>query len=585
MKISNIKILYKILACFVLLGTVVVGVIWFATSKMKAIDNVYSEIIANDVLALQASSRFQGYIYNFNGLIWRLVAEDNYPTKKKIIDDIEANRKAMSANFILIKKHAPKFEPNIEQTVQVYEKIHTADYLPIAKAIIALDIDETLRLSKAIQPKLSELHNRAKEIINELEKNMQVASDAATAETNRTIAIAIASPSIALALVLALAFALVRFGIGTPLAGVVAELKKLAAGDFNVSLPWAGRKDEIGQIAAAAEMVAERVGATISNIKMSARDVASASVEISTSTTDLSQRTEAQAASLEETSASMDEMTSTVKKNAENAQEANKLVNNTREAADRGGKVVAKAVEAMAKIEGSSHKISDIIVVIDEIARQTNLLALNAAVEAARAGEAGRGFAVVASEVRNLAQRSSQAAKDIKELITSSSGQVKDGVDLVSKAGAALIEIVESIKKVTADVTDIANASMEQSSGIEQIKKVLMQMDEVTQQNTALVEENAATAKTLEQQAKVMDERVAFFRLRVAGRADSLQTANSSNRQHSAAAQSHAPKQPVTAASRPLPPTMQKQAGAGRTRSMPSALATAVKQDPEWKEL
>jgi methyl-accepting chemotaxis protein len=209
----------------------------------------------------------------------------------------------------------------------------------------------------------------------------------------------------------------------------------------------------------------------------------------------------------------MEEISATVKKNAENAHEANQSAITTRDLADRGGQVAAKAVEAMAKIEDSSRKISDIIGVIDEIARQTNLLALNAAVEAARAGEAGRGFAVVASEVRSLAQRSSQAAKDIKDLITNSSGQVKEGVDLVNKAGASLHEIVESIKKVSALVADIANAGAEQASGIEQVNKALTQMDDVTQQNSALVEENAATAKTLEHQAKAMDERVSFFRL------------------------------------------------------------------------
>jgi methyl-accepting chemotaxis protein len=167
----------------------------------------------------------------------------------------------------------------------------------------------------------------------------------------------------------------------------------------------------------------------------------------------------------------------------------------------------------MARIEESSRKISDIISVIDEIARQTNLLALNAAVEAARAGEAGRGFAVVASEVRSLAQRSSQAAKDIKDLITNSSGQVQEGVELVNQAGTALTEIVDSIKKVAGIVSDIAAASAEQATGLEQVNKALAQMDEVTQQNSALVEENAATAKTLEQQSQAMDERVSFFHL------------------------------------------------------------------------
>jgi methyl-accepting chemotaxis protein len=257
----------------------------------------------------------------------------------------------------------------------------------------------------------------------------------------------------------------------------------------------------------------ERLSGTISAIAMSTREVADAAAEISSSTTDLSQRTEEQAASLEQTSASLEQMSATAKKNAESALQANQLTSGTREVADRGGQVVAAAVNAMARIEESSRKISDIIGVIDEIARQTNLLALNAAVEAARAGDAGRGFAVVASEVRSLAQRASQAAKDIKDLITNSSGQVQEGVGLVNQAGTSLTEILASIKQVADIVSQIASASQEQLTGIDQINKALTQMDEVTQQNSALVEENAASAKALEHQAKVMDERVAFFRV------------------------------------------------------------------------
>jgi methyl-accepting chemotaxis protein len=262
-----------------------------------------------------------------------------------------------------------------------------------------------------------------------------------------------------------------------------------------------------------ANITAERIAATITEIKSSSREVTNASAEISTSTTDLSQRTEEQAASLEQTSASMSQMSLTVKKNTENAQHADQCAAKAREVADRGRAVVAHAVKSMAQIEGSALKISDIIGVIDEIARQTNLLALNAAVEAARAGEAGRGFAVVASEVRSLAQRSSQAAKDINELISGSNGQVKEGVDLVNQADASLAEILESIKAVAEVVSDIAAASVEQAAGIEQINKALLQMDEATQQNSALVEENAATAKTLENQAEAMDQRVSFFRI------------------------------------------------------------------------
>jgi methyl-accepting chemotaxis protein len=262
-----------------------------------------------------------------------------------------------------------------------------------------------------------------------------------------------------------------------------------------------------------ANTTAETLSKTMSDIRTAVDEVTNAAAEISTSTTNLSQRTEEQAASLEQTTASMEQMSVTVKQNAGSAQQASQLAASAREMADRGSAVVTSTVEAMSRIENSSSKITDIIGVIDEIARQINLLALNAAVEAARAGEAGRGFAVVASEVRSLAQRSSQAAKDIKDLISNSSIQVKDGADLVKRTGESLNEIVESVRKVADIITDIATASVEQSTGIDQINKALTQMDEMTQQNSALVEENAAAAKTLEQQSETMTQRVAFFDL------------------------------------------------------------------------
>ena len=289
-------------------------------------------------------------------------------------------------------------------------------------------------------------------------------------------------------------------------------LQKLADGDLTFRLPdqfppdYRQIKDDFnGAIARLQETIRSLVGST--------REVASAAAEISTSTTDLSQRTEEQASSLERTSAAMEEISSTVRANASNAKQASEFAVATRDVADRGGAVVSEAVNAMARIEESSSKIADIIGVIDEIARQTNLLALNAAVEAARAGDAGRGFAVVATEVRSLAQRSSQAAKDIKELISRSTDQVKGGVDLVNRAGSSLTEIVESIKKVTNIVAEISTASAEQATGLDEITKSLTQMDEATQQNSALVEENAATAKTLEQQSRAMDDQVGLFRV------------------------------------------------------------------------
>jgi methyl-accepting chemotaxis protein len=289
-------------------------------------------------------------------------------------------------------------------------------------------------------------------------------------------------------------------------------LGKVASGDLTVQLKD-GFTDAYLQLRDDFNATVTQLRDTMRVIASSTRDVASTASEIATSTADLSQRTEEQAASLEETSASMEEISATVRKNAENAQQANQFAIETQGVADRGSAVVSQAVGAMARIEESSNQISDIIGVIDEIARQTNLLALNAAVEAARAGEAGRGFAVVASEVRSLAQRSSQAAKDIKDLIGSSSVQVREGVELVNRAGGALEEIVASIRQVADIVSDIAAASSEQSSGIGQVNIALTQMDEVTQQNSALVEQNASAAKSLEEQSQAMNESVSKFRV------------------------------------------------------------------------
>jgi methyl-accepting chemotaxis protein len=226
----------------------------------------------------------------------------------------------------------------------------------------------------------------------------------------------------------------------------------------------------------------------------------------------LSQRTEEQAATLEQTSASLEEISTVVGRNAENAQQASASAGNARAIADRNGQVVAKAVEAMARIEDSSRRIADIIGVIDEIAFQTNLLALNAAVEAARAGEQGRGFAVVASEVRNLAQRSAGAAKEIKTLINESMEKVKVGAALVNDSGQAIAQIMDSAKRVTDIVSEIASANDEQASGIEQVNRAVAGMENTTQQNAALVEEAAAAGKAMDSQTQHLVLQVGFFK-------------------------------------------------------------------------
>ncbi|GAO35164.1 chemotaxis protein [Sulfuricella sp. T08] len=297
---------------------------------------------------------------------------------------------------------------------------------------------------------------------------------------------------------------------------VVRMLGALARGDLTekITNEYHG---SFGQLKDDSNATVEKLKEIVGQIKEAVESINTGAKEIAQGNQDLSQRTEEQASSLEETASSMEELTSTVKQNAENAKQANQLAIGASDVAGKGGAVVGQVVDTMASINESSRKIVDIISVIDGIAFQTNILALNAAVEAARAGEQGRGFAVVAAEVRNLAQRSAAAAKEIKTLIGDSVDKVENGSKLVQQAGSTMEEIVTSIKRVTDIMAEITAASVEQSSGIEQVNMAITQMDEVTQQNAALVEEAAAAAESLEEQAQNLSQSVSVFKLDTSG--------------------------------------------------------------------
>ncbi|GAB3093806.1 methyl-accepting chemotaxis protein [Lysobacter terrae] len=290
-------------------------------------------------------------------------------------------------------------------------------------------------------------------------------------------------------------------------------LSALAAGDLSQRIDTAlpGR---FGQLAGDANRTVAQLTGIVERIRTGSDAISTAAGEIASGNNDLSQRTEQQAASLEETASSMEELTSTVKQNADNARQASQLASGAADVARQGGAVVGQVVTTMTAIRESSHKVADIIGVIDGIAFQTNILALNAAVEAARAGEQGRGFAVVAAEVRSLAQRSAGAAKEIKQLITDSVNQIGEGSALAERAGQTMHQVVTGVQRMTDIIADISAASQEQSAGIEQINHAITQMDEGTQQNAALVEEASAAARSLEQQATQLVATVAAFSLR-----------------------------------------------------------------------
>jgi methyl-accepting chemotaxis protein len=302
--------------------------------------------------------------------------------------------------------------------------------------------------------------------------------------------------------------------VATPMHDAMMAMTALAGNDL--TKPMTGNyQGEFGQMKASCNGGLIQLTQTLVMVREAVEAVSSGAEQITKGNEDLAQRTSEQASALEETSASMEEMTSTVKQNADNAKQANQLAVAARDTADKGGSVTKKAVDAMGEINKSSKKIADIITVIDEIAFQTNLLALNAAVEAARAGEHGRGFAVVAAEVRNLAQRSATAAKEIKGLINESIQRVNDGSELVNQSGKTLEEIVTSVKRVTDIIAEITAASQEQASGIDQVNKAIMSMDETTQQNAALVEETTSASQSLKVQATELRQRVLRFKVEV----------------------------------------------------------------------
>ena len=388
--------------------------------------------------------------------------------------------------------------------------------------------------------------------------------------------------SIIAVIILTIVSMIIATRITRPLSAAVQTAERISTGDLTGNIEVTS-SDETGMLLQALKSMNERLLEIVGGVNESVSEVSTASNEISRGNADLSQRTEEQASSLEETASSMEEMTSTVKQNADNASQANQLAAGARTQAEKGGEVVGNAITAMAEINSSSKKIADIISVIDEIAFQTNLLALNAAVEAARAGEQGRGFAVVAGEVRSLAGRSAEAAKEIKDLIQDSVEKVQQGTDLVDESGKTLEEIVNSVKKVTDIVSEIASSSQEQATGIEEVNKSIMQMDGMTQQNAALVEEAAAASESMSEQAGNLQQQISFFKVSGGGGGGSsitshpVSTRQSGHKETSVrGVDNRGPDRPFTQSAEPETVNV--------SPARPAVLAKKTGTDDEWSE-
>lgn len=347
----------------------------------------------------------------------------------------------------------------------------------------------------------------------------------------------------------------IMHSITAPLHEAIAIAVKVAGGELTAQVKVIGR-DEVSDLLNALKGMIESLVMTVSEVRAGTDTITVASREIASGNADLSSRTESQASSLEETASSMEELTQTVKENADNARQANQLAFSASAVAEKGGSVVAQVVQTMGAIKERSSKIVDIIGVIDGIAFQTNILALNAAVEAARAGEQGRGFAVVASEVRSLAQRSASAAKEIKTLIGDSVEKVDLGAQLVDEAGQTMGLIVTSVKQVAAIMGEITIATQTQSAGIGEINDAISQMDEMTQQNAALVEQAAAAAESMEEQAHILHEAVSAFKLNDRSESEAI-AKHMQQHQHAhelRQQQRHAPPRPAPSPSKRLGP-------------------------------
>jgi methyl-accepting chemotaxis protein len=515
MKMENFKIGTRLITAFSMILLMLVVVAALGISRMAAIQQAMTDITkGNDVEGAMASAM-------------RLSVDDRMIALRNIV--LLDSPAEMQAQVERVRKQADDYvaaEQNLRATFAQYGieedesklldeiRQYAVAAAPLIDKVQALGLqNNNADAVKLLIGDLRTVQQKWQTGLLSLVETERKQNEAATAAADASYAMA-RNVMVAISILAVLSGLLVAWfitrSITLPIVRAVKIAQTVADGDLSSDIQAPGR-DETSMLLAALKAMNDNLRVIVGQVRDGTDTMKIASQEIASGNLDLSSRTEQQAGSLEETASSMEELTSTVKQNDDNARQANTLAAMASEVAGKGGAVIANVVETMEEINTSSKRIAEIISVIDGIAFQTNILALNAAVEAARAGEQGRGFAVVASEVRSLAHRSAEAAKEIKTLISDSVGKVDTGARLVDEAGQTMSEVVASVRRVSDVISEITAASREQSMGIEQVNQAIIEMDGVTQQNAALVEQSAAAAEALQDQAASLADLVGKF--------------------------------------------------------------------------
>ncbi|WP_290428836.1 methyl-accepting chemotaxis protein [Roseateles amylovorans] len=514
MKVSDLRVGVRISLGFaaVLLATVIVGLV--AISRLNVIQGNVTVMATNWVPSINAINVLRGQLNDLRRAEMSMCLQEVILEVEKEQDRIKRIRGTLLPESI--KQYDGLVSLPQERTAWTDAQAQLSAFLAIQDRLIAFrKAGERGNYLTTVTTESGVQFLKLMASIDTLVKINTEGAQQSFVESEKTYSTVVTTMAALIAVALAAGGALAWFlttSTVRPLTQMVAVARRVAEGNLTVEVDTS-RGDELGQLAKALSEMKDALNRSLSAVRSSAESIAMSSNEVAAGSSDLSARTEQMAANLEETSATMQALTDTVRQNADATQQASQLALSASEVADRGGVVVSNVVNTMDEINSASRRIADIIGTIDGIAFQTNILALNAAVEAARAGEQGRGFAVVASEVRSLAQRSAEAAREIKALIGSSVERVEVGARLVGDAGNTMREIVDAVQRVTDIIQEISGATQAQSTSITEVGQAVQRLDEVTQQNAALVEESSAASESLREQAGALQQVVAQFRL------------------------------------------------------------------------